>query len=155
MIIPKKLRYAVVVSVIIVSVLFVPVKCFVVRAQDNSLIFIDIAGNDDVVALSHINSIYDERVNEILKVKGFFLQLADVETSSYGIREYYGITEGIQKRQWKRIRFYNSTDRVFSLAINNNDIRLMQFRDSYISIEVSRYLFAGYLLRKIALKLKI
>ena len=155
MIIPKKLRYAVVVSVIIVSVLFVPVKCFVVRVQDNSLIFIDIAGNDDVVALSHINSIYDERVNEILKVKGFFLQLADVETSSYGIREYYGITEGIQKRQWNRIRFYNSTDRVFSLAINNNDIRLMQYRDSYISIEVSRYLFAGYLLRKIALKLKI
>lgn len=71
------------------------------------------------VIISHINSIYDARVEEFLELKGGALELVDVKTSSYGVHEYYRTTEGITKNRWTEIILINSSDRNFTIAVDN------------------------------------
>ena len=91
----------------------------------------------DLIFLSHINSIYNMKVDEVLRINKSLLELEDVRTKSYGIREYYMITDGFIKRSWNKIRFYNYDKAEFSLNIKDKRVdELEKFRNSYISIEV-------------------
>jgi hypothetical protein len=124
-----------------------PLKCIVIRTDDGVARFVKFVESGDTVRLSHINSIYDAEVTEILEVDKDRFRLLDVETTSYGIREYYGITDGVHERSWKKISFYNSAGRQFSLLVNRSEVGILKkYSDAYLSMEIGSFGFVRYVL---------
>jgi hypothetical protein len=124
-----------------------PRRCIVIRTDDGVARFVKFVQNGDTVRLSHINSIYDAEVTEILEVDKDRFRLLDVETISYGVREYYGITDGVQERSWKKISFYNSKGRQFSLLVDNSKVDILKkYSDAHLSMEIGNFSIIGYLL---------
>jgi len=78
------------------SLLLLPVDVVLVGAQSGPILFVEHISKGDNVVLSHTNSMYMERVEEALAFDGSDLTLADVKTDSYGVKEYYRITDGYQ-----------------------------------------------------------
>ncbi|MDD5008004.1 MAG: hypothetical protein PHU49_09185 [Syntrophorhabdaceae bacterium] len=122
----------------IVSGGFIPVKVITITTVDGVARLVKMVHDGDTIMLSHINSIYDAKVEEVLRVEGLNFCLAEVKTDSYGVKEYYGITEGIQPRSWKEIRFYNSAVRHFSLAVNDKEFNIRKFTDSLLIIKLQK-----------------
>jgi len=103
---------------------FIPVKVIKVTTTDGVVRFVRMVHDGDIIVLSHINSIYDAKVEEVLRVEGLSLRLAEVKTDSYGVKEYYGITERIQPRSWGEIRLYNSGARHFTFTVNGKPLHI-------------------------------
>jgi hypothetical protein len=97
--------------------MFTTVRCIVVRTDDNRIVFISTVADHDAVILSHTNSMYDARVDEHFKIRGDVMVLADVVTDSHGVREYYGIADGLPDRQWSTLRVLGTADRAFGLSV--------------------------------------
>jgi hypothetical protein len=124
-----------------------PLKCIVICTDDGVARVVKFVENGDTVRLSHINSIYDTEVTEILEVDKDRFRLLDVETTSYGVREYYGITDGVHERSWKKISFYNSKGRQFSLLVNTSKVDILKkYSDAYLSMQIGNFCFIRYLL---------
>lgn len=116
----------------------IPVKVINVATTDGVVRFVRMVHDGDTIVLSHINSIYDAKVEEVLRVEGLSLHLAEVKTDSYGVKEYYGITEGIKPQSWREIRFYNSGARRFSLTVNGKHLHIEKFVDSLLVIRLQK-----------------
>jgi hypothetical protein len=115
------------------------IRCIVVRTEDNRVVFISAVEDRDTVILSHTNSIYDARVDEHLEVRGDVMVLADVVTDSHGVREYYGIADGIPHRQWSTLRVFSTADRAFCLAVRGVGVNAFQeITDTRYTIELKR-----------------
>lgn len=71
------------------------------------------------VVISHINSIYDARVDEFLELREGALELTDVKTSSYAVHEYYRTDDRVTKYRWTEIIIVNSSDREFAIDVDN------------------------------------
>jgi hypothetical protein len=115
------------------------VTCIVVRTEDNRIVYISTVADHDAVILSHTNSMYDARVDEHFEIRGDVLVLADVVTESHGVREYYGIADGIPHRQWSKLRVFATADRAFGLSIRG--VGLDAFRkaaDIRFTVELNR-----------------
>jgi hypothetical protein len=128
------------------SLLFFPVDVIFVGAQSAPLLSVDRISKGDSVTLAHVNSIYNERVEELLSFDGSDLMLADVKTASYGVKEYYRITEGIEKRTFRRVTFMNSASGQFQLLIKGRDVEgLSRFADQRITFGITHQPLAYYL----------
>ncbi|MCJ8501324.1 hypothetical protein [Desulfatitalea alkaliphila] len=115
------------------------VRCIVVRAHDGPIVFISSVTDRDAVILSHTNSMYDARVHEHLEIRGDVMVLADVKTESHGVREYYGIADGIPHREWSALRVFSTVDRAFSLTVRGVNVNAFQeLKDTHFSIAIKR-----------------
>jgi hypothetical protein len=128
------------------SLLFFPVDVILVSAQPGPLLSVERISKGEGVTLSHVNSMYNEPVEEVLTFDSGALVLADVKTASYGVKEYYRITEGIEKRAFKRVTFVNSASGQFQLTIKGRAVEgLARFIDQPITFGVARPPLAQYL----------
>jgi len=119
--------------------MFTTVRCIVVRTDDNRIVFISTVADHDAVILSHTNSMYDARVDEHFKIRGDVMVLADVVTDSHGVREYYGIADGIPDRQWSTLRVFSTADRAFGLSVRGVGLDAFQkATDIRFTIELKR-----------------
>jgi hypothetical protein len=120
--------------------LFYSSGCIELSTQENGVIAVYPVSEGDTLILSHVNSIYDAPVEEVLRVKDGSLELEDVRTLSYGVKEYYGIAEGITRRRWKEFIFHNSSGRGFSLKIGGRPVREVEtHRDQAITVQLGRF----------------
>ncbi len=109
----------------------------------------------DIVILSHINSIYDAEVKEIFEVRNNFLVLKDVDTSSWGVKEYYGIADGLPERRFSKIIFRNTGRRGFTFSINGKNVeKISECKDRSLLIEVKSIKYWKYYWEKLMMKLK-
>ena len=128
------------------SLLFFPVDVLIVGAQSAPLLSVDRISKGDSVTLTHVNSMYNEPVEEVLTFDGSDFMLADVKTASYGVKEYYRITEGIEKRAFRRVTFINSASGQFQLTIKGKTVEgLARFVDQSITFGITRQPLAYYL----------
>jgi hypothetical protein len=119
--------------------MFTTVRCIVVRTDDNRIVFISTVADHDAVILSHTNSMYDARVEEHFKIRGDVMVLADVVTDSHGVREYYGIADGIPDRQWSTLRVFSTADRAFALCVRGVGLDAFQkTTDIRFNVELKR-----------------
>lgn len=116
--------------------MFTTVRCVVVRDHEERIVFLSKVADRDVVIISHTNSMYDARVDEHLEVRGDVMVLTDVVTDSHGVREYYGIADGIPHREWATIRVYGTSSRGFSVTVRGVGVdALGEAPDTHFSIE--------------------
>jgi len=109
----------------------------------------------DIVILSHINSIYDAEVKEIFEVRNNFLVLKDVDTSSWGVKEYYGIADGLPERRFSKIIFRIPVGGVLHLAsMEKNVEKISECKDRSLLIEVKSIKYWKYYWEKLMMKLK-
>lgn len=135
--------------VVILFLFFYKVNCLLIRENTGDVIFIKKILENDEIVLSHINSIYDAKVEEVFNIEGDMLVLKEIRTSSYGVKEYYGITDGMIKRQFSTITFRNTKDREFSLRINKEKIKNIDvFVDTPVTIELKKIPTIRYLIIK-------
>lgn len=144
-----KVKFFLVFASFTAIVLFLPIKTLVIDV-DGRVVFVSMIKNGDTVSLSHINSIYNQEVDEILKIDGNNFLLSDIITKSYGIKEYYGITENITHRKFKQIKFFNGKDRNFTLKI---DTRKVEMINRYKEQELTFYVKEISLLKFLKLML--
>lgn len=98
-------------------------NCLVIKETENkNIIFIDSVKDKDEVVLSHNNSIYNAWVEEFMYVEKDTLILKHINTSSYGVKEYYNITDGFTPRSFTCIVFRNTKERGFSIKINGKAV---------------------------------
>jgi hypothetical protein len=115
------------------------VRCVVVRTADDRIVFVTAVADHDAVILSHTNSMYDARVDEYLEIRGDAMVLSDVVTDSHGVREYYGIADGIAHRQWSTLRVFSTADRAFYLSVRGIGVDAFQkAADMRYTIELKR-----------------
>ena len=127
------------------SLLLFPVDLVLVGAQPGPILFVEHMSKGDSVVLSHTNSMYNERVEEALAFDGNELVLADVKTDSYGVKEYYRITDGLPRRSWRNVTFMNSTSGHFQLTIKGKAVEgLSRFTDQTITFAITRQPLAYY-----------
>jgi len=125
-------------------------KCLIIKGQQGDILYIQTVRDGDAIKISHINSIYDAGVQEILSVEGNELILKDIKTKSYGVMEYYGITEGLTPRRFASITFRNTKDREFSLHINDKKIEKVSYAINItLMIELKQMHFYEFLLIKL------
>lgn len=121
------------------TALLVPLPWLVIYDAQGNAIYRKWAREGMPVVLSHVNSIYDARVDEILELKGDSLVLKDVQTKSYGVKEYYQIADGITIHAWKNIHLYSGADRDFTLTIDGRAVEVMnEYKNTHLSIQVLR-----------------
>lgn len=145
----------IVIGVGLVIFLNQPVNSLMIKeATKSDLITIKKLQEGDIIVLSHINSIYDAEVKEVFKVRKNFFVLKDVDTSSWGVKEYYGIADGIPERRFYKISFRNTSGRNFTLRINRENIEeISRFRDRILLIEVKSIKKWEYYWNKLKVKL--
>ncbi len=118
-------------------------NCFLIKGADDKIFFIEQVKDKDEIVISHINSIYDARVEEVLMVEGETLLLKGIDTPSYGVKEYYGITSGFTPRRFSSITFRNTKDRGFFIKINGKKIEkikdLVNMPVTFEIIQISTY----------------
>lgn len=128
----------------------VPVVCVIVKTGEGTPIRSVRVEDGEAVILSHVNSIYDSEVRETLVVKGESLVLHKVDTHSAGVREYYGIADGLISRHFTIIPFRNSRERAFRLIIGGHTVdQLQEHLDVTLLIEVVPLKLAQYLAMKL------
>jgi len=148
----KRLYYRIFIYSIIIFIIFflIPIRCLVMKGGDGEIIYLKNIRDGDVIIFSHINSIYDAPVDEILVVNGENLILKDIKTQSYGVKEYYQITEKISPRSFKGIILRNSKDRDFSVTVNGDSVnKLKEVSDKSINIALQYMTVSKYLWIKI------
>lgn len=115
----------------------IDVRCVVVRTDEEGIVHIASVGNGDRVVISHINSIYDARVDEHLEVRDSQLVLTKVVSDSQGVREYYGIADSAPHGKWSTIRIFNTEGRDFSLMLNGVPVgALGERKNTHFIVEV-------------------
>lgn len=140
---------AVVVTVasVLTGSLYLFFPCVELSTEDAGVVGLYPVDEGETVILSHVNSIYDSPVQEILAVRDGVFELEEVKTTSYGVKEYYGIAEGIHRRSWKEIRFRNSADRGFSLRIGTRLVKEVgMHRNKTITLRLRRFYPVRHLL---------
>jgi len=136
---PRNVLIILILSAISVVVIYLShtTKCLVIKKEDGGIIYIKDIKDGDRIKISHINSIYDAKVEEVLYMEGDSLILKDIKTASYGVKEYYGITEGIVPRSFTAITFRNTKERDFSIEGNSEKVQnIQQARDTALTIEI-------------------
>jgi hypothetical protein len=129
----------------VIAPLLFPMTLIVVTPVGLRPLLVQRMAQDDTVTLAHINSIYREPVEEVLKLKGDTLLLDEVRTSSYGVKEYYRITEGIRKIGYKQFRF-NNAHNAFTLAVKGRRVEAVASHpDVAISVQIARRPLVRYL----------
>ncbi len=78
------------------------------------------------VVISHINSIYDARVDELLELKDGALELTNVKTASHGVHEYYRTDDRSTKHRFTEISLINSADREFAIVVNKKRLNAIE-----------------------------
>jgi hypothetical protein len=155
---PRPLQYKTVRICIIAFILFfIPalfilktVRCIVVRAHEDQIVFIMPVKDGDAVTLSHKNSIYDAPVDEHLEVRGNSLKLRKVVTDSNGVMEYYGIADGTPHGEWSIIRVFATGEREFSLIIRGVTVDAFKERkNTHFIIELIRFPLYRFVLWKL------
>lgn len=133
----KKIKFLCLFLIFAISALMlIPLNVFIVEVLGKTIFFEKIS-NNTIVSISHINSIYNAKVEEVFKINGKYFELIDVVTDSYGVKEYYGITEGVAKRRLKKVVFFNGQDRNFVLRVNNNEIKeINKFKEKEITLQI-------------------
>ncbi len=124
-------------SLFVLTFLF-EIELLLVRSEEGDLIYIALVQEGDLIELGHINSIYEKEVKEILKVKDGHMELVDVLTESYGVKEYYLLDDNIGERRWKTIQFRASRSRGFSLKVKSVNLPLEKYEDRVIRVEVKK-----------------
>lgn len=127
--------------VIILSVMFFifnnKTNCVIIKKMDGKVLFIEKTKDNDEIIITHINSIYDAKVEEVLFVENGAFLLKDIKTLSYGVKEYYGITNGFIPKRFNSIIFRNTKDRGFSITINGKKVENMdRAMDSSLTLEL-------------------
>lgn len=126
--------------------------CLLIRLDDGNVFRAIRVRSADTVILSHVNSIYDAEVHETLVLSGDTLCVHKVETASEGVREYYGIAEGLTERCFASLLVRNSRDRRFTLTLNGNIVEELEtWKDAAVRIEVASLPWWRYLLVQIGL----
>jgi len=124
------------------------------EATKSELIAIKKLKEGDILVLSHINSMYNAEVKEVFEVRKGFFVLKGVDTSSWGVKEYYGIADGIPERRFSKIPFRNTIGRNFTLNINGENMEeISKFRDRSLLIEVKSIRIWEYYWLKLKTKL--
>lgn len=134
------------VGLIILSIIF-PLKFVTVSDFRGRPIALFLVREGEIIEISHINSIYDCYVKEVLRVSGKALEVISVETESHGVREYYGISDGFTPRRYEKITFFNSKDREFSLRVKGKEIELWRTVDQRVTIDVFYGSLVSFLLK--------
>ncbi len=130
--------------------MFTTVRCVVVRVHDDRIVFSLSVVDGDAVVMSHNNSIYNAPVEEHLEVQGGYLVLKEVRTNSQGVREYYGIADGMHPARWPAIRVFSTDGRDFSLTIRGVSVEAFKkHRDTRFIIEIIRLPLYHYALDKL------
>lgn len=133
----KKIKFLCLFLIFAISALMlIPLNVFIVEVLGKTIFFEKIS-NNTIVSISHINSIYNAKVEEVFKINGKYFELIDVVTDSYGVKEYYGITEGVAKRRLKKVVFFNGQDRNFVVRLNNKEIKkINKFKEKEITLQI-------------------
>ncbi len=130
--------------------MFTTVRCVVVRVHGDRIVFSLSVADGDAVVMSHNNSIYNAPVEEHLEIQGGYLVLKEVRTNSQGVREYYGIADGMHLARWPAIRVFSTGDRAFSLTIRGVPVEAFKkYPDARFVIEIIRLPLYHYVLRKL------
>lgn len=116
--------------------LLLEIETVSVRTDKKELIYLTFVKDGSVIELSHINSIYDAPVNEILMVNDSHFELVSVSTPSFGVKEYYLMDDLPKKRRYEAIRFFNSKERNFSLKIKGKNLDLKNYVERSIELKV-------------------
>ncbi|MEO0249489.1 MAG: hypothetical protein ABIN58_08105 [candidate division WOR-3 bacterium] len=128
------------------SLFFFPADVLYVSARPGPVLLVERISRGDYVTLSHMNSLYNELVEEVLTFDGRALELAEVKTASYGVKEYYRITEGIERRSFTSVTFMNSASGQFQLTIKGKAVEaLARFMDQPVAFGITRCPLAYYL----------
>ncbi|MDW8001902.1 MAG: hypothetical protein RMJ39_04435 [Deltaproteobacteria bacterium] len=126
----------------IVFFLFLETEIILVRVSPGKTIYYTSVKDGDTLELSHVNSIYEREVKEVLRVERGYIELSEVITDSYGVKEYYLLDNFETKRGWKVIRLRNTEERNFSLKIKDRSVGIEKYADMSIEIEIRRAFFA-------------
>lgn len=102
------------------------INFFIIEGVDSRILYLKKIKNKDEVIISHINSIYDARVDEVLMINGETFLLKEIKTPSFGVKEYYNITNGFTPRVFTSITFRNTKDREFSIRINEKKVEIIE-----------------------------
>lgn len=128
------------------SLLFFPLDVLYVSVESGPVLSAERISRGDYVTLSHVSSMYNEPVEEVLSFNGRELELVDVKTTSYGVKEYFRITEGIEKRSFQSVTFMNSSSGQFQLTIKGKAVEgLTLFTDQPVTFGITRQPLAYYL----------
>lgn len=133
-------------AVLAIALVAVPVPSIVVTAPEGKRLHVARVGSGDTVRVAHTNSIYDEKVEEVLEVRGERLVVTEVKTPSYGVREYYRITDAPPILSLRSFRFYNTITGRFELWIKGKSVDLNRCREKLVSVEIYRITLFRYLL---------
>lgn len=150
---PRRTVLSLLVPVFIAAALAVfmstTVRCIVVSANEDRIIYTTVASDGDDVTISHNNSIYDAPVIEHLKVRGGRFSLMEVVTGSQGVMEYYGIADSSPRGEWPRIRVFSTGERNFSLNVNGAPVdAFKKQKNTHFIIEIKKiYLYRFVLLK--------
>jgi len=144
--IKHKILFLIFAGIIIFFIFNGNTNCLVIKETENgNIIFIDSIKDKDEVVLSHINSIYNAWVEEFMYVEKDELLLKKIKTSSYGVKEYYNITDGFTPRRFSTIVFRNTKEGGFSIKINGRAVeKLKKTVNTSLTIELVKmpaYLF--------------
>jgi hypothetical protein len=78
------------------------------------------------IVLSHFNSIYDQRVDEVLELRGGMMKLVEVKTPSQGVKEYYLPIGEVGDHRWRELYLQNSEDRNFVLSVEGKRVAALE-----------------------------
>lgn len=128
------------------SLLFFPVDVIFVTGHPGPILSVERISKGDGVILAHVNSMYNEAVEEVLTFDGREMMLTDVRTPSYAVKEYYRITDGLARRSWRSVTFMNSASGQFQLTVKEKAVEgLARFVDQPITFGITRQPLAYYL----------
>lgn len=134
------------------AIMLIPLNVFIIKVLDRTIFFEKIS-NKTIVSISHINSIYNAKVEEVFKINGKNFELIDVVTDSYGVKEYYGITEGVAKRSLSKMVFFNGQNRNFVLRVNNKEVKeINKFKEKEITLRIEEMPIFKFLLLMLTLE---
>lgn len=133
------------------ALMLIPLNVFIIEVFEKK-IFLKKISDNTIVSISHINSIYNANVEETFKINGKYFELIDVVSDSYGVKEYYGITEGVIKRKLNNIVFFNGLDRNFVLRLNNKEVReINKYKEKEITLQIEEMTLFKFLLLMLTL----
>ena len=141
----KRIVLTLFIACAVIAPLLIPMTLIVVAPVGERPLLVERMAQGDTVTLAHINSIYGEPVEEVLKLKRDTLLLDEVRTPSYGVKEYYRITEGIRTIGYKKFRF-NNAHNAFTLAVKGRRVEAVASHpDVSISVQIARRPLVRYL----------
>lgn len=118
--------------------LFFRIQLLFVSVDGKNTIYTRHVRDGDLIEIGHVNSIYEKEVREVLRVNKGYMELIDVITDSFGVREYYRLEDEPKGRKWRSIKFINSKGRNFYLKIDGREIDIRGYVGRSILVEVCK-----------------